>query len=165
MPASQIELPFEADREARARRATADPLRRFAERLPRPLRFLLVGGIGLVVDLGFLTLAMAHAAHPLAARPLSLLAATLVTWRLNRALTFERSGRRQGREAMRYAAVTAVAQATSYAVFAAIVLMAPRLAPQLALLAGAAAAALISYNGHRLIAFAPQRLASGRAPR
>ena len=55
-------------------------------------------------------------------RLFSLAAATVVTWRLNRALTFDRSGRRQRDEAMRYAAVTAAAQGTSYAVFAALVL-------------------------------------------
>ncbi len=79
-------------------------------------------------------------------RLFSLAAATLVTWRLNRALTFDRSGRHQGEEALRYAAVTAAAQGTSYTVFAAL--------PQAALIAGALAGALISYNGHRLFAFA-----------
>ena len=63
-----------------------------------------------------------YAPRPLLMRLFSLAAATLVTWRLNRALTFDRSGRRQGEEAMRYATVTAVAQGTSYAVFAALVL-------------------------------------------
>ena len=46
----------------------------------------------------------------------------MVTWRLNRALTFDRSGRHQGEEVLRYAAVTAAAQGTSYAVFAVLVL-------------------------------------------
>ena len=62
--------------------------------------------------------------HPLLARLVSLALATLVTWRLNRALTFDRSGRRTGEEAMRYAAVAASAQAVSYAVFAALVVTA-----------------------------------------
>jgi putative flippase GtrA len=97
---------------------------------------------------------MGYGAHPLLMRLVSLALATLVTWRLNRALTFDHSGRRQHDEAMRYAVVTAFAQGTSYAVFAALVLTVLGALPQAALLAGAAAGALIAYNGHRLFAFA-----------
>jgi putative flippase GtrA len=88
---------------------------------------------------------------------LSLALATLVTWRLNRALTFDRSGRRQHREALRYGIVTAAAQGTSYAVFAMLMLTFLAGQPQAAIIAGAACGALISYNGHRLFAFAPAR--------
>jgi putative flippase GtrA len=124
-----------------------DPLRALAEWLPRPLRFLGVGAIGLTVDLCVFTLLM---------RLFSLAAATLVTWRLNRALTFDRSGRHQGEEALRYAAVTAAAQGTSYAVFAALVLTVLGSLPQAAIVIGAATGALVAYNGHRLFAFAPR---------
>ena len=57
---------------------------------------------------------------------------------------------------MRYALVTTVAQGTSYAVFAALVLTVLAFLPQAALLTGAVVGALISYNGHRLFAFAPR---------
>ena len=87
-------------------------------------------------------------------RLFSLAAATLVTWRLNRALTFDRSGRHQGEEALRYAAVTAAAQGTSYTVFAALVLTVLGSLPQAAIVIGAAAGALVAYNGHRLFSFA-----------
>jgi putative flippase GtrA len=97
---------------------------------------------------------MGYAPRPLLMRLFSLAAATIVTWRLNRALTFDQSGRRQHHEAMRYAAVTAAAQGTSYAVFAALVLTVLGALPQVALIAGALSGALISYNGHRLFAFA-----------
>jgi putative flippase GtrA len=56
---------------------------------------------------------------------------------------------------MRYALVTTVAQGTSYAVFAVLVLTVLAWLPQAAIVAGAAVGALISYNGHRLFAFAP----------
>jgi putative flippase GtrA len=135
-------------------RGADDPLRALAERLPRPLRFLAVGSLGLLTDFCIFTVMMGYAPRPLLMRAASLGCATLVTWRLNRALTFDRSGRRQGEEAMRYALVTAVAQGTSYAVFAALVLTALGWLPQAALVIGAAAGALISYNGHRLFAFA-----------
>lgn len=133
-----------------------DPLRSLAEYLPRPLRFLAVGGIGLTTDLCVFTILIGYAPRPLLMRLFSLAAATLVTWRLNRALTFDQSGRHPGEEAMRYAAVTAVSQGTSYTVFAILVLTAFAAMPQAALLIGAVAGALIAYNGHRLFAFAPR---------
>ena len=130
--------------------------RRLTERLPRALRFLGIGAIGLITDLGAFTIIASFGLHPLVARIGSLAISTLVTWRLNRALTFDPSGRRQREEAMRYAAVTAVAQGTSYAVFAALVLTVLAPLPQLAILIGAAIGALLSYNGHRLLSFAPK---------
>jgi len=135
----------------------ADPVRAFAERLPRPLRFIAVGGIGLVTDLCVFTLVTAFGHHPLAVRLVSLAVATIVTWRLNRALTFARSHRAQHEEAMRYAIVTAVAQGTSYAVFATLVLTVLGAVPQAALVCGALVGAFVSYNGHRLFAFAPRK--------
>jgi putative flippase GtrA len=79
--------------------------------------------------------------------------ATVVTWRLNRALTFDRSGRRPADEAMRYAAVAASAQAVSYAVFAILVVTVCQATPQLAVLVGAAIGAFFSYKGQALFAF------------
>jgi putative flippase GtrA len=135
--------------------ATGDRLAELAAHLPRPVRFIMVGGIGLLTDLCAFTVLLSYAPHPLAMRLVSLGLATLVTWRLNRALTFAPSARAQHREAMRYAIVTAVAQGTSYTVFAALVLALPTRQPQLALLAGAGIGAFVSYHGHRLFAFAP----------
>jgi putative flippase GtrA len=133
-----------------------DPVRRLVEVLPRPLRFLGVGGLGLITDLAVFTLIIAHSPHPLLARLVSLAIATLVTWRLNRALTFDRSGRRTADEAMRYAAVAASAQAVSYAVFAAFVVTVLAAMPQLAVIIGAACGALVSYSGQALFAFRPR---------
>ena len=137
-----------------------DKVRALAERLPRPVRFTLVGALGLTTDLCVFTLIATYGHHPLAVRLVSLAAATLLTWRLNRALTFDRSGRLQADEALRYAAVTAAAQATSYAVFAWLVLSILAAFPQAALVCGAAVGAIVSYNGHRLFAFAPPRARS-----
>ena len=131
-----------------------DPLRVIAEYLPRPLRFLGVGAIGLTTDICVFTILIGTTPRPLLMRLFSLAAATLVTWRLNRALTFDQSGRRQHDEAMRYAAVTAISQGTSYTVFAALVLTVFGALPQAALVAGAAVGAVVGYNGHRLFAFA-----------
>jgi len=143
MSASNIEL-----------EASPDRLRALAERLPRPLRFLAVGALGLTTDFCVFTILIGYDHRVLLMRLVSLACATLVTWRLNRALTFDRSGRRQHEEALRYATVTAVSQGTSYAVFAALVLTVLASLPQVALVLGAVAGAFIGYNGHRLFAFA-----------
>jgi putative flippase GtrA len=133
--------------------ADSDPVRRLAAILPRPLRFLGVGGLGLITDLAIFTVAMGHGLPPLLARLVSLALATFVTWRLNRALTFDRSGRRPADEAMRYATVAAAAQAVSYAVFAILVVTLLAAVPQLAVIVGAAAGALVSYLGQASFAF------------
>jgi len=146
---------FELGADVRARAVPGDPLRALAERLPRPFRFLGVGALGLTVDVCVFTILFAYQPHPLLTRLVSLAAAGLVTWRLNRALTFGLSYRHQGEEAMRYAAVSAAAQGVSYAVFAALVLTVFASLPQAALFGGAVVGALVSYNGHRLFAFAP----------
>src|SRR5256885_9895934 len=116
-----------------------DPLRVLAERLPRPLRFLGVGTIGLTTDICVFTLLMGFAPRPLVMRLFSIAAATLVALRLNRALTFDASGRTQHDGAMRYALVTAGSPGTSYSVFAALVLTVFGWLPQAALLVGCAA--------------------------
>ena len=133
-----------------------DPLRVLAEFLPRPFRFLAVGAIGLTTDICIFTILVGYAPRPLLMRLFSLAAATLVTWRLNRALTFDQSGRHQGEEALRYAGVTAASQGTSYAVFALLVLTVLGWLPQGAIVIGAAIGATVAYNGHRLFAFAPR---------
>jgi putative flippase GtrA len=137
--------------------ALDDPVRPLLDVLPRPIRFLGVGGLGLVTDLAVFTAVIAHGVPPLAARLVSLAVATVITWRLNRALTFDRSGRRPADEAIRYAAVAAAAQAVSYAVFAALVVTVFRAIPQLAVLFGAATGAAVSYSGQALFAFRPHR--------
>src|SRR6202043_3131904 len=130
-------------------------LRSVGSHLPRPLRFLLVGGIGLAVDILLFTFMLVGGVAPLVAGFAALLAATALTWRLNRAFNFESSGRGKSNEAMRYAVVTAVAQGTSYSVFAVLVSGVLASLPQAAILVGAACGAMVSYNGHRLFAFAP----------
>jgi putative flippase GtrA len=125
------------------------------QRVPRPIRFILVGVLGLVTDLSVFTIFTTHGVHPLLARLGSLAVATIVTWRLNRALTFDETARPQAAEAMRYGIVTLLAQATSYAVFSALVLSIAERLPQAAVIVGAAVGTAISYRGHRLFAFAP----------
>jgi putative flippase GtrA len=149
---------------SQATQADNPTLQNVLARAPRPLRFVLVGGLGLVVDLSVFTLITLCGVHPLLARLGSLAVSTIVTWRLNRAFTFDRSGRDQGEEAARYVAVVLVAQATSYAIFAALVLSIASQLPQAAVMAGAAVGALVSYTGYRLFAFAPRQLRTALTP-
>jgi putative flippase GtrA len=138
-----------------------NPLRRHVQKLPRPIRFLGVGSIGLLTDLCIFTVAIGAGLHPLVGRLVSMAVATIVTWRLNRAFTFEPSGRHQSEEAARYAFVTAIAAGTNYIVFATLVVALLRSWPQAAVLAGAAAGAMLSYIGHRIFSFARCRAALG----
>jgi putative flippase GtrA len=154
MNIAKLEFPARAAQRCQAA-GGADPLRTLAQRLPRPLRFLGVGALGLTTDFCVFTILMGYAPRPLLVRLASVAVATLVTWRLNRALTFDDSGRQQSEEAARYALVTAASQGTSYAVFAALVLTVSAALPQAALVFGAAIGAVVGYNGHRLFAFAP----------
>jgi putative flippase GtrA len=155
---------FLVDETAIAAASNPGLLRRHIALLPRPLRFLCVGTAGLITDLSVFTAIPLHATYPLAARLVSMAAATLVTWRLNRELTFDATGRRQHEEALRYAAVTTLSQGASFIVFSALVVTALRQVPQLALLAGAAAGAGIAYSGHLLFAFRPRTRAGGGEP-
>jgi putative flippase GtrA len=132
-----------------------DPIRRFLEVVPRPIRFLGVGALGLITDLALFTVVIAHGLHPLLARLVSIAVATVVTWRLNRALTFERSGHRPSREVALYAAVTGCAQGVSYMTFAILVVTVFAATPQIAVIVGAAVGALVSYNGQALFTFRP----------
>ena len=129
------------------------------KKLPRPVRFLAVGSTGFLTDLAVFTLIISSGTHPLRARLVSLAVATVLTWRFNRAITCDPTGRRQSEEALRYALVTAVAQGTNYAVFASLVLSVCAALPQAAVFAGAAAGAGLSYAGHRLFSFAGRRAA------
>jgi putative flippase GtrA len=156
MRSSDVELGAAADDRPAHAIPDHDPVRRLVEVLPQPVRFLGVGGLGLITDLAVFTAIIVHGPHPLLARVVSLAIATVVTWRLNRALTFDHSGRRPADEAMRYAVVAASAQAVSYAVFAAFVVTVFATAPQLAVIVGAACGALVSYSGQKLFAFRPQ---------
>jgi putative flippase GtrA len=118
------------------------------------MRFGCVGMAGLTADLTCFTALHEYGVSALVARVFSLAFATLVTWRLNRAVTYADSGRAQRGEAFRYLCVTAMAQGFSYLVFAILIHAFPSLMPQLALMAGALSAALISFEGHRIFSFA-----------
>jgi putative flippase GtrA len=120
-------------------------------------KFGCVGFAGLFCDLSVFTGLESAGCPALSARVVSLLFATLITWRLNRALIFKATAAASYEEAMRYLAVTALAQGLSYVIFAALVIFVPAIITQAAVLIGAAAAAFFSFEGHRHFSFAKVR--------
>ena len=123
----------------------------------RFLRFLLVGSVGFLLDT--LLLAQLHYGlgfDPFSARLLSITAAALVTWRLNRAITFGGSGVSQAEEGLRYGIVTAATACFNYAVYAALLIAWPALPPLLAMMLAAAAALGLSYAGYSRVVFAAE---------
>jgi putative flippase GtrA len=120
-------------------------------------RFLGVGVAGLAMDTAIFTLLHGEGASRAVARAGSLVAATGLTWGLNRWLTFHRTGRRPAHEFGRYAAVALCAQGFNYALFLALGALFPAVLPQLLIVASAIAAAAISYTGQRFFTFRPAR--------
>jgi len=164
MRVSDMEIGEAADATPAPAASDHDPIRQFIQVVPRPLRFLSVGAVGLVTDLAVFTVVLGHGLHPLLARLVSLAIATIVTWRLNRALTFDHSGHRPSHEAMRYAVVTGCAQGISYLTFAVLVVTVFASTPQLAVIIGAAVAAIFSYKGQALFTFRPRPSLSAAQP-
>jgi putative flippase GtrA len=121
------------------------------------VRFIGVGCVGLSVDAGVFSLLDARHFAPEISRAASLLLATVVTWQLNRHITFGPSQRPSPIEAMRYALVAALAQGFSYGVFLALVYGMPGLPRLASLLIGAVLAAIAGFLGHKFFAFAPDR--------
>lgn len=124
------------------------------------IRFLGVGFLGLAVDIAVLSLLESLSFSPAAARAISLCLATLLTWALNRRLTFDPSYRQPTVEVVRYALVTLLAQGLNYLVFLAIIAIWREFPHALAAMCGAAFAAGFSYTGHRFFSFARARVRS-----
>jgi putative flippase GtrA len=133
---------------------SAIDIQRLAAEARRGARFLAVGCGGLAVDSGVFLALNTHAVDRPVARAVWLIAATAVTWRLNRMFTFEASGRSQRDEAARYGLVALGAQGFNYLLFLGLGAMAPQIHPLLLIIVSAAAAALFSYAGQRMVTFA-----------
>jgi putative flippase GtrA len=127
--------------------------------LNRAFRFLAVGCGGLATDSVVFLLLHGHGLGKPGARAVSLLAATGVTWTLNRVFTFGASGRSQRAELGRYGLVALGAQGFNYVLFLSLCAMAPHVPPLAFLLVSAICATGFSYTGQRFFTFnaAPAR--------
>ena len=112
--------------------------------------FLLAGVCALATDAAILQALTVLADVPaLGARPISILCAMVVSWLINRTITFAHPLPPTIGEFGRFAAVSWLAQAVNYAVFAAILLLRPVTHPVGALVAASLVAMFVSYAGFR----------------
>ncbi len=118
--------------------------------MKRFLRFVIIGGIGFVVDAFVLiSLLLWTPFDPFSGRVVSIAVALSVTWVLNRLLTFGPSSRHVAVEGARYGGSAAV----NYATYSALIL----LAPQLTMIATLAIASIVgmgfSFIGYSRLVF------------
>lgn len=116
--------------------------------------FVLAGLLALTTDGLVLTSLTSVGWHPLLARPLAIAVAMVVSWLVNRRITFAMPGRPTLREYARFAAVSWSAQAVNYLVFGAILIAHPPIPPLLALVLASLVAMFVSYFGFRYGVFA-----------
>jgi putative flippase GtrA len=141
------------------------PAQRLLDRAPKGLvAFLSVGVTGLAAHTALFTGLYHLGIDQRAAWLCALAAATVLTWTLNRRLTFAGSGRKRTSEAFRYVLVTAVAQGVSFGVFLLTRETLPRFPASLALIGGAVVATLFSYTGQRFFTFAAPKAQGDLGP-
>ena len=116
--------------------------------------FLVAGLSALAVDAAVL-LALTEWAglSPYGARLVSICLAMVVSWQINRRITFAVQAPPTLHEFARFAAVSWSAQAVNYVAFAALITWMPALWPIWALIAASALAMFISYAGFRFGVF------------
>ena len=116
-------------------------------------RFAVVGGLGFIVD-SCVTLSLIHRGiDPYTARIFAIALAMMVTWRLNRALTFSASGSNQATEGIRYFTVAIIAAVLNYMIYAGLVFSFPTLSPLIAIVIAIGSVTLLSFMGYRRLVF------------
>jgi putative flippase GtrA len=115
--------------------------------------FLLTGCVGLATDASVFTIVDGVLNAPWLSRLVSLGVATIVTWQINRHVSFRAVGRGRVAQMARYVLVAAAAQSVSYATFLTILALWPSVPHVLALVVGAGFAAGLGFAGHASFAF------------
>jgi putative flippase GtrA len=116
--------------------------------------FVLAGVAALVVDTVMLALLTRGAgASPFVARPFGIAMAMVVSFLINRTVTFQAPGRPSFVELSRFAGVSITSQVVNYAVFAGLLVLWPRLVPELALFLACFVSMFVSYVGFRFGVF------------
>jgi len=119
-------------------------------------RFVIVGGIGFVVDIGVLQLLLMAGWNAVGARAVSIPLAVFATWLLNRSFTFPDAQQGPALPSfLRYAGVSATGATVNFTVYAALVFMG--LAPLLALAVASIVALTVNYLGSKHFAFRVKR--------
>ena len=116
--------------------------------------FALAGVCALATDATVL-LILTHVAgvSPLLARPAGISLAMIVSWLINRTVSFAATTPPNLREFARFAAVAWTAQAVNYAIFATVLLLRPGTEPLVALILACCIAMFVSYAGFRFGVF------------
>jgi putative flippase GtrA len=118
------------------------------------LRFLAVGSVGLVIDVGVLLLFLRFTpVGPFGARAVGIAAAVTATWMLNHKFTFGRSGQSLAVEGFRYGSVGIVSALVNYAIYTALLVSIPVLRPIVALVLASAAATAFNFFGYSRFVF------------
>jgi len=120
-------------------------------------RFLAVGFLATIVDIGGMVLLIDFGLDALLARAISLPLAMLAAYHMNRAYTFGASGRSRAEEMLRYCCVTAVAALTNYGVFAGLLAAFDGIWPAIAAAVGLAISMWVSFFGYQFFAFASHK--------
>ena len=116
--------------------------------------FVLAGGMAFVVDSAVLMLlSSVIGVPPLAARLVAISLAMVVSWLINRTVTFPVRANPTLAEFLRFAAVAWVAAALNYAVFAGLIIVMPRMHPVLAVAIASICAMTMSYLGMKFGVF------------
>jgi len=122
--------------------------------MKRFLRFMVVGGVGFVVDAGVtLGLLATGLFGPFSARAIAIALALLCTWFCNRNFTFGKSGHHVVREGVLYGSVGITSALLNYAIYSGLLLSMPMLRPIFALILASASATLYSYFGYARFVF------------
>jgi putative flippase GtrA len=148
---------------ARRSRPPGSPLRHYCG-------FLLAGALALITDGALLEiLTRIVGLDPLLARPFAIAVAMVVSWLINRTVTFSVEAPPSGREFAWFAAVSWTAQAVNYLLFATVLVIRPATPALLALVLASLVAMLVSYFGFRYRVFqkgtgAPWRVDASSRP-
>lgn len=120
------------------------------------LRFVLVGGLGFVIDAGLTQALVAMGLAPALARVPAIGCAMAFTWSANRVFTYRVRHERSAREALRYAAVAAAMAAINYLIYVA--LLQAGLVPLAAVTLATACQTLLSFRAYdRFVFKGPRR--------
>ena len=114
-------------------------------------RFLLVGGLGFLVDVGLTQLLIMFEVVPVLARPPAIAAAMLVTWLANRHFTFAVRTKRSLHEVVRYVLVALATALVNYWIY--YFLVTNGTVPVIAITVATAFQAVLSFFGYRFFAF------------
>lgn len=114
---------------------------------------VLAGGVALVVDLAVLAALGAVGVSPFIGRLVSISLAMVVSWLINRTVTFQVQKAPTLAEFARFAGVSWTAQAVNYAIFAAVLWLRPETSPTAAVLAACVVSVAIAVLGFRYVVF------------